>query len=87
MIREHLQAISPLNHVERITRPLYIAQGYNDPRVPASESEQIYRALKTADIPVWYVIALDEGHGFRKKINRDYDREATFTFVKEILFE
>jgi dipeptidyl aminopeptidase/acylaminoacyl peptidase len=39
--------------------------------VPASESGQIFRALKTAGVPVWYVLAGDEGHGFRKKVNRD----------------
>ena len=72
-MRAHLEAISPLNQVEKITRPLMISQGANDPRVPASESEQIYAALKAEGIPVWYVLAEDEGHGFRKKSNRDYN--------------
>jgi dipeptidyl aminopeptidase/acylaminoacyl peptidase len=70
-MRAFLESISPLNHVNEITRPLMISQGANDPRVPASESGQIFRALKTAGVPVWYVLAGDEGHGFRKKVNRD----------------
>ena len=84
-MREFLQSVSPLNHVERITKPLLIAQGLNDPRVPASESEQIVAALKAQGVPVWYVLARDEGHGFRKKANRDYLAAATALFLQEHL--
>ena len=81
-MRAHLEAISPLNQVDRITRPLMISQGANDPRVPASESEQIYAALKAEGIPVWYVLAEDEGHGFRKKFNRDYNAAVMSLFLE-----
>ncbi len=84
-MRAHLEAISPLNHVEKIRRPLLISQGANDPRVPASESEQIVAALEAAGTPVWYVLALDEGHGFRKKANRDYSTAARMLFLEEYL--
>ncbi len=81
-MRAHLEAISPLNHVGAIRRPLMISQGANDPRVPASESDQIYRALKSAGVPVWYVLAADEGHGFRKKANRDANAAIMTVFLE-----
>lgn len=84
-MRAHLEAISPLNQVEKINRPLLISQGANDPRVPASESEQIYAALKAEGIPVWYVLAEDEGHGFRKKFNRDYNAAVMSLFLEQYL--
>ena len=84
-MRAFLERISPLNHVERMTRPMLISQGLNDPRVPASESEQIVAALKARDVPVWYVLARDEGHGFRKKFNRDYQLAATALFLTRYL--
>ncbi len=81
-MRAFLQSISPLNHVDKMTTPVLISQGANDPRVPASESEQIRLALGSAGVPVWYILARDEGHGFRKKANRDYDRAAKFAFLE-----
>ena len=84
-MRAHLEAISPLNRVERINAPLLIFQGANDPRVPVSESEQIAQALKEGGTPVWYVVALDEGHGFLRKVNRDYQSAATVLFLERFL--
>ena len=84
-MRDFLERISPLNQVERIAKPMLISQGLNDPRVPASESEQIVAALRERDIPVWYVLARDEGHGFRKKVNRDYLTAATVLFLERHL--
>ncbi|MEQ8858357.1 MAG: alpha/beta fold hydrolase [Pseudomonadales bacterium] len=81
-MRAFLERISPLNNVDRITRPLLIFQGANDPRVPAGESAQIYAALAGRGVPVWYVLALDEGHGFRKKSNSDYQAAATVLFLQ-----
>ncbi len=86
-MRAHLEAISPLNQVEKITRPLMISQGANDPRVPAGESEQIYAALKAQGIPVWYLLAEDEGHGFRKKFNRDYNAAVMSMFLEQYLLQ
>ena len=86
-MRAHLEAISPLNRVDDIEVPLLISQGANDPRVPASESEQIFAALKARGVPVWYVLAEDEGHGFRKKSNRDYDAAVRMMFLEEFVLE
>ena len=84
-MRRFLDAISPLNRVGEIATPLLISQGLNDPRVPASESEQIVAALQDHNVPVWYVLANDEGHGFRKKTNRDYLMAVTALFLEQHL--
>jgi dipeptidyl aminopeptidase/acylaminoacyl peptidase len=68
--RKFLEERSPLNHVDRIVRPLLIAQGANDPRVKASESDQIVKAMEQRRIPVTYLYYSDEGHGFRRPENR-----------------
>lgn len=68
--RRFLEERSPLNHVDRIVRPLLIAQGANDVRVKPSESEQIVAAMVQRKIPVTYVSFSDEGHGFRRPENR-----------------
>jgi dipeptidyl aminopeptidase/acylaminoacyl peptidase len=70
-MRKHLEAISPLAHVDRIKTALFVAQGANDPRVPASESQQIVDAVRKSGHDVWYMVAPDEGHGFKKKENAD----------------
>ncbi len=70
-MRAHLERISPLNNIERMTRPLLIVQGANDPRVPRSEADQLVAALRAQGQPAPYLLALDEGHGFRKRSNRD----------------
>jgi Dipeptidyl aminopeptidases/acylaminoacyl-peptidases len=65
------ERISPLNMTERMTKPLLVIQGANDPRVPRSEAEQIVAKLRSSGRDVWYLLAMDEGHGFRKKANQD----------------
>ena len=67
--REYLDSISPLTHVDRIERPLHIAQGATDPRVTISESDQIVEAMESRDLPVTYVVFPDEGHGMRRPEN------------------
>lgn len=84
-VREFLESISPANSPERITAPLFIIQGANDPRVPASEAEQILTAVREAGGNPWYLLALDEGHGFARQSNRDFQREAETMFLIEIL--
>lgn len=84
-MREHLEAISPANQADQITAPLFIIQGANDPRVPASEAEQILAAVREAGGDPWYLLALDEGHGFAKKSNRDFQRQAETMFLTEVL--
>ena len=68
--RAGLTRRSPLTHVERIKRPLLIAQGANDPRVKQAESDQIAAAMQAKNLPVTYVIYPDEGHGFARAQNR-----------------
>ena len=64
-----LKAASPLYKADQIVKPLLIAQGANDPRVKQAESDQIVEAMKSAGIPVTYVLYPDEGHGFAKPAN------------------
>ena len=64
-----LKATSPLTHADKITKPLLIAQGANDPRVKQAESDQIVNAMAEKGIPVTYVLYPDEGHGFQKPEN------------------
>ena len=68
--RTHLSERSPLTHVERIKRPLLIAQGANDPRVKQAEADQIVAAMQAKHLPVTYVLYPDEGHGFARPQNR-----------------
>jgi dipeptidyl aminopeptidase/acylaminoacyl peptidase len=82
-----LEKISPLNNVEKITKPLFIVQGQNDPRVPFTEAEQMKNKLQQAGKPVWYLLAKDEGHGFRKKANSDFQQWAMIMFLKEYLLK
>ncbi|MBL0095541.1 MAG: S9 family peptidase [Bacteroidetes bacterium] len=80
-----LEKISPLTNVSKIKIPMFIVQGGNDPRVPRTEAVQMAEALKKNNIPVWYLEAKDEGHGFRKKTNSDYQFYSTILFVKKYL--
>jgi dipeptidyl aminopeptidase/acylaminoacyl peptidase len=84
-MREFLQGISPLNHVGQIRQPMLVVQGKNDPRVPASESEQMVKALRGQGGTAWYLLAQDEGHGFAKKKNQDFQFLTTIQFLKEHL--
>jgi dipeptidyl aminopeptidase/acylaminoacyl peptidase len=81
-MRAHLEKISPVNSVENIKVPLFVVQGENDPRVPVTESIQMVEALRQQGETVWYMNALNEGHGYRKKENRDIYQQATVLFLK-----
>ena len=85
-MRSILLEISPLTHAHQIKRPILIVQGNNDPRVPASESEQIVKAVKQNGADVWYLLAKDEGHGFVKKKNIDEQTKAEVMFLQKLLF-
>jgi dipeptidyl aminopeptidase/acylaminoacyl peptidase len=76
---------APLNHAGNITRPLFVVAGGNDPRVPRTEAEQMVARVKQNGSPVWYLMARDEGHGFRKKANVDYQFYATVMFIRQYL--
>tara|TARA_B100000676_G_C18084953_1_gene854241 strand:- start:33 stop:1973 length:1941 start_codon:yes stop_codon:yes gene_type:complete len=84
-MRAFLEEISPNNNVEKINVPMFVAQGENDPRVPVTESEQIVKSLRDANKIVWYMNALNEGHGYRKKENRDLYQQAVILFLEQHL--
>ena len=84
-VRNFLEQISPLASVKKITRPMLIAQGANDPRVPRSEAEQIVASIRKQGGDAWYLLALDEGHGFAKKANRDFYQNAVVLFLQKHL--
>ncbi|HEV7279002.1 MAG TPA: S9 family peptidase [Pirellulaceae bacterium] len=77
--------ISPSNLTDRMKKPLLVIQGANDPRVPQSEAEQIVTKVRAEGEPVWYLLATDEGHGFRKKRNVDAQREVETMFLRMAL--
>jgi dipeptidyl aminopeptidase/acylaminoacyl peptidase len=77
--------ISPMNNVEKITKPLFIIQGKNDPRVPVTEAEQMKDKIQAQKGEAWYLLAKDEGHGFKKKSNIDFMQWSIVTFLQEKL--
>ena len=81
-MRTHLEQISPLNNVSKIRAPLFVVQGKNDPRVPLSEAEQMVKAVREKGGICWYLMAKDEGHGFAKKRNIDFQFLSTLLFLK-----
>lgn len=85
--RIKLQEISPLGRANEIKIPLMVVTGANDPRVPASEAEQIVSAVRANGRPAWHLLAENEGHGFRKKANGDYQFWASLLFWQKYLLE
>jgi dipeptidyl aminopeptidase/acylaminoacyl peptidase len=83
--RKLLAERSPLTHVDRITKPLLIGQGANDPRVKQAESDQIVTAMQEKGIPVTYVLYPDEGHGFARPENRQSFYAVSEAFLAEVL--
>jgi dipeptidyl aminopeptidase/acylaminoacyl peptidase len=86
-MREFLNRIAPMNNAAKITKPLFVVQGGNDPRVPMSESVQMVATVRKNGTPVWYLMAKDEGHGFGKKKNTDFLLYSSVLFVKEYLLK
>jgi len=76
--KEHMEAASPVFHVDKIKSPLFVVQGANDPRVNIDESDQIVSSLRKRDIDVPYLVKYDEGHGFANEENK-------FEFYKAML--
>ena len=83
--RAFLAERSPLTHVDRISKPLLIGQGANDPRVKQAESEQIVQEMQDKNIPVTYVLYPDEGHGFARPENNLSFFAVTEAFLAECL--
>ncbi|MBN9417380.1 MAG: S9 family peptidase [Candidatus Eremiobacteraeota bacterium] len=86
-MRKILEEISPTNNVGKISKPMFIVQGKNDPRVPLAEAEQMVAALRKKGGTCWYLMAKDEGHGFAKKKNADFQFYATVRFIQEVLLK
>ena len=84
-MREFLLSISPLTNAQKITVPLLVVHGRNDPRVPVQEAEQIAATVGRNGVPVWTMIAENEGHGFGKKENADYLFYARVLFLEKFL--
>jgi dipeptidyl aminopeptidase/acylaminoacyl peptidase len=84
-VRAFMESTAPLNNVDKITKPLFVVAGANDPRVPKSESDQIVAALTKHATPVWYLVGLNEGHGFAKKNNQDFLQYAMVAFMQQYL--
>ena len=70
--RAKLMEISPLSSAEKLNIPLMVVTGANDPRVPASEADQMIKAVRDRGGMAWHLLGQDEGHGFAKKVNQDY---------------
>ena len=86
-MNEFLIKISPLTKASQITKPLFVVQGLNDPRVPVTEAEQMVKVIRDNGGDVWYLLGKDEGHGFSKKTNRDLYTAATALFWQEYLLK
>jgi dipeptidyl aminopeptidase/acylaminoacyl peptidase len=82
---EFFEATAPANHTDKIKKPLFIVQGGNDPRVPYTESIQMKENIQKNGGTVWFLMAKDEGHGFAKKNNVDFQFYATIAFIKQFL--
>ena len=70
--RAKLLEISPLTSVDKLAIPLMVVTGGNDPRVPKSEADQMVAAVRAKGRTAWHLVGLNEGHGFAKKENQDY---------------
>ncbi|MCO4822420.1 MAG: S9 family peptidase [Flavobacteriaceae bacterium] len=86
-MRAHLEKISPNNHVDKMKIPMFVVQGENDPRVPVTEAVQVVKELRKNGKDVWYMNALNEGHGYRKKENRDIYQQAVVLFFQQKLIQ
>jgi acetyl esterase/lipase len=83
--RAELLAISPMTRVSELRIPLLVVTGANDPRVPASEADQMVAAVRAAGRPAWHLLGQNEGHGFAKKENQDYNFLVSLMFWQQHL--
>jgi dipeptidyl aminopeptidase/acylaminoacyl peptidase len=84
-VRAVLEKISPLANAGKIRAPLLVVHGKNDPRVPVSEAKQIVQKVRANGVPVWYLEADNEGHGFARKANADYYFYSMVAFIERYL--
>ncbi|MBB5698834.1 S9 family peptidase [Sphingomonas yantingensis] len=76
--------IAPMANLGKITKPMLVMQGAQDPRVPQFESDQVVAKLRGQGVETWYVLFSDEGHGFQKKGNNDLRREVETVFLRKL---
>ena len=86
-MRAFFERISPLFKASNIKKPLYVVQGKNDPRVPYQEADQIVAKARANGTPVWYLLADNEGHGFARKPNADFQFYAQLMFMQQYLLK
>lgn len=84
-MRAVFERIAPLHNTNKIKSELLVIHGRNDPRVPFFEAEQIAAKVRASGRPVWTVFADNEGHGFAKKENADYQRAVEAMFLRKHL--
>ncbi|WP_420144229.1 S9 family peptidase [Sphingobium sp.] len=85
--RAKLMEISPLTSVAKLNLPLMVVTGGNDPRVPASEADQMVKAVRDKGGMAWHLLGQDEGHGFAKKVNQDYQFWTSLMFWQQSLLK
>jgi dipeptidyl aminopeptidase/acylaminoacyl peptidase len=84
-VRQYMSELSPMALVQNISKPMFVIHGENDPRVPVSEARQIVDAARANKAPVWMLLGKNEGHGFARKSNLDYQFYSTIQFVRQHL--
>ena len=84
-VRAFLLKVAPVMNADRIRKPLFLAHGQNDPRVPITESEQMAAAVRKNGTPLWFMVAKDEGHGFARQVNGAYLFHAWAWFMEQHL--
>jgi prolyl oligopeptidase PreP (S9A serine peptidase family) len=83
-MKAFLEKDSPILQVGKMKKPLFVIAGFNDPRVPWTEGQQMVKEVRANGGDVWWMMAKDEGHGFRKKQNVDAQREAETQFLQKV---
>lgn len=86
-VRAFLLKVAPVMNAERIRKPLFLAHGANDPRVPVGESEQMAAAVRKNGTPLWFMVARDEGHGFARSANSGFLLQAWAFFMEQFLLD
>jgi len=85
--RAVLEALSPIHKIDRITAPLLVIHGQNDPRVPLSEAQQVVAGLQARGVPVQFLVYPDEGHGLVRLANKLDAYPKVAAFLREHLAE
>jgi dipeptidyl aminopeptidase/acylaminoacyl peptidase len=83
--RAKLLEISPMSRSKELRIPLMVVTGGNDPRVPASEADQMVKAVRANGSTAWHLLGQNEGHGFAKKENQDYQFWTSLMFWQQTL--